>query len=157
MSSLPTLQWTETTRNVSDLKPFEANPRHATKEQFVRMVNSIREMGYHDRIKCQPNGLVIGGHLRIKALKKLGIKSVPVLIPNRELTDDEYRKLLVTDNLQIGGWDFDSLSSQYEIGELIDWGFPANELPKIVAELTDDAEKKQELKETTCPACGHIF
>jgi len=125
------INWTETTAAVSELRPYERNPRRISKESYARLLLSLKEMGYHQRIICQPDMTVIGGHQRIRALKELGIKTVAVLIPDRELTKDEYKRLLVQDNLSFGEFDMDILSSDFEAEDLIAWGMPENLLGKI--------------------------
>lgn len=125
------INWTETTAAVSKLRPYERNPRRISKESYARLLLSLKEMGYHQRIICQPDMTVIGGHQRIRALKELGIKTVAVLIPDRELTKDEYKRLLVQDNLSFGEFDMDILSSDFEAEDLIAWGMPENLLGKI--------------------------
>lgn len=125
------INWTETTAAVSELRPYERNPRRISKESYARLLLSLKEMGYHQRIICQPDMTVIGGHQRIRALKELGIKTVAVLVPDRELTKDEYKRLLVQDNLPFGEFDMDILSSDFEAKDLIAWGMPENLLGKI--------------------------
>lgn len=116
--------WAEKTVPLKSLKPYERNPRRITKEAFDRLKNRISRLGYHQRIICQPDGGVIGGHVRLRALKELGHKDVKVLIPNRALSDEEFREALISDNGQFGEWDMDMLSADFEIEELIEWGVP---------------------------------
>jgi len=122
--------WAEQTAKLKDLKPYERNPRRISKEAFAKLKQSIEQDGFHQRILCTPNLKVIGGHQRIKALQDLGWKEVQVLTPSRELTEDEYRRLLIRDNLQAGEWDMDTLANEFTPEELTDWGFPEELLPK---------------------------
>lgn len=116
------IDWSEKKVLVSDLKPYERNPRRITKEAFEKLKSSLRELGYHQRIIAQPNLSIIGGHQRIKAFQDLGITEVVVLVPSRELTMEEFRRALITDNLPFGEYDFDILSADFEAEELRDWG-----------------------------------
>ena len=118
------VQWTEKKVPVASLIPYERNPRHISPEAQERLKTSILEMGYHQRIIAQPDLRVIGGHQRIKALKDLGIEEITVLVPNRELTPEEFRRLLVQDNLPFGSFDFEMLSQDFKIDELKGWGMP---------------------------------
>jgi DNA modification methylase len=124
------ITWSETTALLKDLKPYERNPRRIGKEAFTKLKQSIEQDGFHQRILCTPDFRVIGGHQRIKVLQELGWKEVQVLTPSRDLTEDEYRRLLIRDNLQAGEWDMDELANAFTIDELKDWGFPENLLPK---------------------------
>ena len=139
------IQWTEKTVLVSDLKPYEKNPRIITKEAYDRLKKSIQDLGYHQRIVCQPNGDVVGGHQRLKVFEELGIKEAKVLIPDRELTRDEFRRLLIQDNLPFGSHDFSMLAADFEIEELLDWGMPESWL----IGKTEEEKKEDEKKEPT--------
>ena len=131
--------WREQAVELKDLKPYEKNPRRISKEAFAKLKQSIEQDGFHQRILCTPDLKVIGGHQRIKALQDMGWKEVQVLTPSRELTEDEYRRLLIRDNLQAGEWDMDELANAFTIEELKDWGFPENLLPSQEGVVNDPA------------------
>lgn len=116
--------WTERTAKVKDLKPYDRNPRKLTKAAFERLTAAIQKLGFHQRLLCTPDLRVIGGHARIRALKSLKIKEVQILVPNRQLTEQEFKQLLISDNGQFGEWDMDILSADFEIDELVDLGVP---------------------------------
>jgi len=129
------LNWIEQKAKLSDLKPYERNPRRISKDAYAHLKKSIEQDGYHGRMLCTPDLKVLGGHQRLRVLKDLGYKEVNVLIPSRELTTDEYRRILIRDNLQAGEWDMDMLGNDFEVEELLDWGFP-----KDLLNLADEAE-----------------
>lgn len=116
------IKWTEKSVSLDELRPYERNPRKMTQAGYDRLKKSIAELGYHQRIIVQPNMAVIGGHQRIRALKDLGIETVNVLIPDRELEIEEFRRLLVQDNLAFGDFDMEILAVDFQKEELIDWG-----------------------------------
>lgn len=130
------ITWAEKTVHIKDLKPYERNPRRISKEAFTKLKESLEQDGYHGRMLCTPELKVIGGHQRLKVLKELGYKEVNVLVPDRELTEDEYRRILIRDNLQAGEWDMDELANSFTIDELKDWGFPEHTLAEKVEETT---------------------
>lgn len=144
-----TIVWTEVTQKLSALKPYERNPRRISKDAYEKLKAGLQEFGYHQRLICQPDGGVIGGHQRLRAMKELGWKQVDVLVPNRPLTEDEYRKLVVTDNLPYGEFDMELLSADYEIEELLDWGMPPNWLGEAVEadEIDSVGEEQDEVPE----------
>lgn len=155
------VEWTEKTVKLSALKPYERNPRKITKEAFDRLKNRIDRLGYHQRIICQPDGGVIGGHVRLRALTELGYKEVKVLIPNRELSQEEFREALISDNGQFGEWDIDMLAADFEIEELVEWGVPEALVdgfrePDFTPD-PDGAPRLDEKKKHTCPECGAEF
>jgi len=123
------ITWSTQTVSVSQLKPYERNPRMISKESFENLKRSIQEDGYHQRIIANADYSVIGGHQRIKALIELGIKDVEVLVPNEQLDHDTFRRILIRDNLQAGEWDFDALANDFDLEELKDWGFPESLIP----------------------------
>lgn len=128
------IKWIETEINLEDLKEFDRNPRHMTKDRFDHLVRSLKEDGYHQRLIVNTDGTIIGGHQRKKALKKAGYKPsdmIKVLMPDRHLTQDEFRRLNIRDNLPYGDFDMDMLAADFEIGDLLDWGMPEDWLPKI--------------------------
>ena len=131
-----TVIWTESEADVATLKPYERNPRTISKEAFDRLKESIQSLGFHQRVLCQPDMSVIGGHSRLKALTELGIKRVKILMPDRNLTKDEFRKLLIQDNLPFGSFDFDMLAADFDMGELVEWGMPESLLGLIPIDET---------------------
>ncbi len=131
------IQWIERIVSVESLKPYERNPRKISKESYAALKASITELGFHQRILCQPDLSIAGGHQRVRALKELGFKEIAVLVPDRTLTDDEFRRLLVTDNPPFGDFDFDMLAVDYDVGELGEWGMS----DKMLASLPETANE----------------
>lgn len=117
------IEWIERRVAVSDLKPYEKNPRLISDEQYAALVKSIRENGYHQRILATRDLRVIGGHQRIKALNELGIVKVAVLVPDSEIPDEQFRRLLIQDNLPFGEWDKAMLAADFKREDLESWGF----------------------------------
>jgi hypothetical protein len=124
------VEWVQQRVSLKDIKPYERNPRRISKEAYTKLKDSLEQDGYHGRMLCTTDMRLLGGHQRLKVLKELGHKEVDVLIPSHELSEEECRRLLIRDNLQAGEWDFDLLSADYDIGELLEWGFPEDLLPK---------------------------
>ena len=91
--------WTEKTVKVKDLKPYEWNPRRILEKDCERLNPSLTGNGYHQRVLATKDLRVVGGHQRIRALKELGIKEVAVPVPNRELTNAEFKRILISGNL----------------------------------------------------------
>lgn len=127
----PAPQWIERKVAVSALTPYERNPRRISQAAFDKLKASLQEMGYHQRILAQPDLRVIGGHQRIKALNELGIHEITVLVPDRVLSDEEFRRLLVQDNLPFGEFDFEMLRADFGFNELENWGMSADWLSAI--------------------------
>ena len=75
--------------NVDDLIPYENNPRkNDGAVDFV--AKSIEEFGFKVQIVVDKNNIVVAGHTRLKASKKLGLEKVPVIIAD-DLTDEQVK------------------------------------------------------------------
>lgn len=154
------MQWNEQTKKLSELVPYGKNPRKISKEQLEKLKRSISEDGFHQRLLVTQDGRVIGGHQRIKALKELGYKEVECLVPSRELTDEEYDRLNIRDNLQAGECDFDALANHFDPEQLLDWGFPENLLPKqegVVNEPEGDEDEAPEAPAVAKTVRGDVY
>lgn len=134
------ISWTERKVSVEELRPFERNPRKIDAEGLERLKSQIARQGYHQRILATRDLRIIGGHQRIKVLKQLGIEEIAVLIPDRDLTDKQFREIVITDNLHSGEFDIAVLIEDYELDDLKDLGMPADllrEFKKSENTLTD--------------------
>lgn len=155
------IKWTEVEISIKDLKEYSRNPRRMKKDQFENLVKSIVEDGYHQRLIVNQDGTIIGGHQRKKALKEAGFKpsdKIPVLMPSRKLDEQEFKRLNVRDNLPYGEFDFDMLTADFDIDELIGWGMPEEWLPSLKEDTEPYNDEHEETpKKTTCPSCGHEF
>ena len=118
------LTWTERRVAVADLRPYERNPRKIAQKAYEALVESLRTTGYHSRILATPDLKIASGHQRIQALKELGITEIAVLVPDRELTDYEYRRVLMSSNIPFGSFDLDIMADDFTPDELLDWGMP---------------------------------
>ena len=65
--------------------------------------------------------VVLGGNMRLKALKHLGLKEAPI-IKASDLTDDQQRQFIIKDNAGFGDWDWDMLANEWDTAELDEWG-----------------------------------
>jgi DNA modification methylase len=154
------ITWHEQTVDVADLKPYERNPRRISKESYERLLSSLRDNGYHQRIIAQPDLRIIGGHQRIKALQELGFDKVQVLVPSEELTLEQFRRVLVQDNLPFGEFDFEILSADFDVAELTEWGMPADWLTGMdtgVQEGLTDADAIPDLDDKPTTVLGDIW
>ena len=105
---------------LKDLVPYINNPR---KEQAVdKVASSIKEFGWQQPIVVDENNVIIVGHTRYQAAKKLNLKTVPVQIA-KGLTDAQTKAYRLADNKlnENALWDLDMLS--FEIDGLKEIGF----------------------------------
>ena len=108
-------------KKLSDIKPYEKNPRK--NDNAVEYVaNSIKSFGFKVPIVIDKDGVIVAGHTRYKASKKLGLEKVPCIIAD-DLTDEQIKAYRLADNKvsEKSEWDFDLLFDELsEIGDLID-------------------------------------
>jgi ParB-like chromosome segregation protein Spo0J len=93
---------------IKDLRPDPANPRRISDEELESLTRSIREFGLIDPIIARrEDNTVIGGHQRLLAARKLGIKQVPVVLV--DLSAEQAHLLNLALNRISGSWDQDLL------------------------------------------------
>ena len=155
--------------SIKQLKLLSHNPRKIDKMQFEKLCKSIEEdPGFFNDRPCLVNRvgdqlIVYAGNQRLRAAKKLGWKTVPCII--EEITEQVQKRRVVQDNLHQGEFDYDLLSSLYDVGDLIEYGFTPEQLhlgdiAKDVQHIdgSDDEEEEKPMKdEIICPKCHHAF
>lgn len=126
------LTWTNDTRKLSDLVPWEHNPKRMTQKQADGLRASIEHFGFAVPFLIDEAGNIYDGHQRqtlMGAIKEYGPNAtVDVRVSSRPLTDDERRELVVRLKQNQASWDFDMLPNLYEKDELLEWGFSPFEL-----------------------------
>lgn len=124
---------------LKDLKPYENNPRK--NDDAVKYVaESIKEFGFKVPIVIDKNNVIVAGHTRYKAAKKLKMSEVPCIIAD-DLTDEQIKAFRLADNkvAEKSEWDFDLLNA--ELDDIIDLDM---ELFGFEDALQDDAEEAVE-------------
>lgn len=99
---------------LSDIKPYPRNPRK--NDQAVEAVaESIRQCGYVAPIVVDEDMVILAGHTRYKALKKLGRAEAEIVIKTG-LSEEQKRKYRLLDNKtnELADWDFDLLASELD-------------------------------------------
>ena len=114
-------------KDIASVKPYARNAKKHDETQIANVAESIKQFGWQQPIVCDADGVIIIGHCRLLAAKKLGLKKVPVKTVD-SLSEEQVKKLRALDNkLNESDWDFELLAE--DIGELdfsgfdIDWGF----------------------------------
>jgi DNA modification methylase len=128
--------------SINSLKASSYNPRKLSKKQEEDITQSLKKFGCVDPLivnghKDRKN-IVIGGHQRLKIMKKLKYKEVPVVYLN--LTLQKEKELNLRLNKNSGQWDFELLK-KFEVDLLLDVGFGDEDLSDIwdeSLELEDD-------------------
>ena len=108
----------------AQVKPDPRNARTHSKKQVEQIVASIQAFGFANPLLIDEGGILIAGHGRLAAAKRLGLGQVPV-IELKGLSDPEKRALRLADNkiAQNAGWDGDLLKIELESLSKLDLGF----------------------------------
>lgn len=84
-------------RKVSELVPYEKNPRKISEEAVNAVAESIREFGFKNPILIDKNNVIVAGHTRRLASLKLGLEEVPCVVVD-DLTPQQIKALRLADN-----------------------------------------------------------
>jgi len=124
--------WHNEKRKIKDLIPYVANPRQITERQAKDLRESLERFGIADPGVINTDNTIIGGHRRKIILESLmGVDpnfEIDVRVPDRELSIDEVRELNIRLNKNTGEWDFDILANNFELDDLLEWGFERSDL-----------------------------
>lgn len=156
--------------SIDDIKPYENNPRD-NDDAVDSVANSIKEFGWQQPIVVDKEMVIIVGHTRYKAAKKLGMDKVPVVVASN-LTPEQVKAYRLADNKvgELADWDFGKLNTELqEIDDndlMMKLGFDESDLD--LADSWDDdgslddyeepdSEENSGGNETTlvCPNCGY--
>ena len=101
-----------TMRKLAELVPYENNPRDNSKAVNA-VAESIREFGFKNPIIVDKDDVIVAGHTRLKAAKRLGLGEVPVIRAD-DLTEEQVKAYRLADNktAELAGWDFILLDSE---------------------------------------------
>lgn len=128
------------TLKLEQIIPYDRNPRK-NDAAVDDVAESIRQVGYRQRIIVDENNVILAGHTRLKALKKLGWKEVEV---QRELdmTEEQKRKYRILDNkvAEKAEWDYDLLDIELEDLDFDNYDFGFEELDIDFPEEPEEAD-----------------
>lgn len=156
--------------SIENVKPYERNPRK--NGDAVEMVGaSIEKFGFNVPIIVDEEGVIIAGHTRYLAAKKMGMKTVPVVVAEG-LSEDQVRQYRIIDNKtgEISAWDYDKLMMELDAIPEIDMGAfgfgdfsgetdPEEDEADLSTNLDDGfeldlSEYEDEAFDNECPYCG---
>ena len=162
------LTWHNEKRKVSDLIPWEKNPRRLTEQQKDQLEKSLEKFDLVEIPAINTDNKIIAGHQRayLLTLEGRGEEEIDVRVPNRALTKEEFTEYNLRSNKNTGEWDFDLLA-EFDESLLSNVGFDENEL-KLIKKLEDEIdfdeinsnenrEKQFKKQKVTCPKCNETF
>lgn len=155
-------------KKLKALTPYEKNTKKHDKTQINNVAESIKQYGFVQPIVVDKNDVIVIGHCRYEAAKKLKLETVPCVCVD-ELTDEQVKALRIVDNkTNESPWDFDFLSDELVELDLsdfdFDFGFDDEEetVTSEPKEATGAVEYgtedfSDEKFECECPRCGFKF
>ena len=112
---------------ITEIKLNKANPRLIKDHKFEKLKKSISE--FPKMLELRPmiiddQNIVLGGNMRLTALKDLGYKEIPDNWVKRasELTEEEKQRFVIADNVGFVDWDWDILANEWDSELIADWG-----------------------------------
>ena len=135
-----------TKRRLADIVPYAANAKKHDKRQINNVAESIKQYGFVQPIVIDRDGVIIIGHCRALAAKKLGMEEVPCVCVD-DLTPEQVNALRLVDNKSNeSDWDFDLLADELPGLDLsafdFDWDFQDTDETELTYE-----EREQEFRE----------
>lgn len=143
---------------IKDIKSNPNNPRIIKDDKFHKLCESIKT--FPKMLELRPivvndDMVVLGGNMRLKALKHIGLTEAPV-IKASELTEEQQRQFIIKDNAGFGEWDWEMLANEWDLEELDKWGIDVPAFPETELETVEDDFEQPEVIETDI-VLGDLF
>lgn len=122
-------------RNVDDIIPYENNPRD-NDNSVDAVVESIKNFGFLVPIVIDKDNVLVAGHTRIKALKKMGIKTVPCILADK-LTEDQIKAYRLADNMTSMNSKWNGKLVRLEMKNLPEFDFTKFGMPEKFMDFKD--------------------
>ena len=113
---------------IKEIVPYARNAKKHDKRQIDNVAESIRQYGFVQPVVIDRDGVIVIGHCRVMAAKKLGMEAVPCVCVD-DLTPEQVNALRIVDNKSAedgASWDFDMLSMELPEIELSAFDFDFN-------------------------------
>ena len=131
-----------TNKRIADIIPYAANAKKHDKRQINNVAESIKQYGFVQPIVIDRDGVIVIGHCRALAAKKLGMEEVPCVCVD-DLTPEQVNALRIVDNKSNESeWDFDLLTDELAELDLSDFDFEFG---------IEDEEEETEIVEDEAP------
>jgi ParB-like chromosome segregation protein Spo0J len=128
-------------KQITDLIPAPYNPRQSTAKQEKHLKESLEKFGLVEPIIFnKQTGYIVGGHFRVRELKKLGIKEIECVIV--DLNEADEKELNIRLNANTGSWDWDTLANDWEVVDLEAWGLDIPQFDTVEEQEMEDLSDK---------------
>ena len=143
---------------LSEIRENPNNPRTIKEEKFEKLVRSIQtfpEMLEARPIVVNPDMIVLGGNMRLKAAKAAGLTEAPVYVATWE--ESKAKEFIVKDNVGFGEWDWDILANEWDAIELEEWGLDVWTPEEEPTEGLTDPDEVPEAPEEPKTKLGDLY
>lgn len=140
------MEWEFSTRPINELIPQRRNPRKLSARQRKSLRESIERFGLAEPIVISKEGGIIGGHQRLSLMREAGHQMVDCMQAKGSLTKKEIEELSIRLNKNTGSFDIDSLASDYNLSDLLSYGFDISEFS--LEENPEDTNARKSFKIT---------
>jgi hypothetical protein len=109
--------------SISDIKPNPSNPRIIKDDKFKKLVKSLKDFPEMSKVRpivVNKDMIVLGGNMRLKAMKEAGWKEAPVEIV--DWPEEKQKEFIIKDNIGFGEWEWEMIANEWDAEELNDWG-----------------------------------
>lgn len=154
------IKLTDLVLNEGQVTGLPTNPRQWTRAELENLKKSLQETPELLEARgilvypWEGKYLVLGGNMRLSALKSLKAEDAPCVIFPEDTPVDKLKEVVIKDNGSFGEWDFDQLANEWGDLPLTDWGVPAWETDKSDAltseDAVDDDFNESEVQESVC-------
>lgn len=134
-------------KKITEIKQYEKNPRK-NDSAVDAVASSIEQFGFKVPVVIDKDGVIVCGHTRYKAAKKLGLKTVPCVIAD-DLTEEQIKAYRLADNKvsELAEWDIDLLGEEldgiFDI-DMSDFGFDLSEEEEEIEVIEDEVPQEVE-------------
>ena len=132
---------------IAGLKPYKNNPRH-NDDAVDKVAESIKQFGFKVPIIIGKDNVIIAGHTRLKAAKKLKLETVPCIRAD-DLTDEQAKAFRLADNKtsEFATWDFEKLENELLELKSLDFDMTEFGFDEIEQELEEEEIEEDEIPE----------
>ena len=140
---------------IHELKQAEYNPRKMTTKQYEDLKKSLEKFGCVDPIIINSDNTIVGGHQRVRIMVELGATKVPVVRVN--LSKEDEKELNVRLNKNTGEFDFDIIADNFDIEDLLEWGFKHIDLGLNIDKIEEDKLTTITIKEKDVSVANILY
>lgn len=150
--------------NSGQIPDVPKNPRFIKDHKYAKLMKSIEDdpkfLDAREPIVYLYEGqyIILCGNMRVRAMVELGHMEAKCKIAPSDSTAKELRGYIIKDNQGYGEDDFEILANEYDLSELIEFGYDEEEfgITEIEPEKKTSDEKKDD-ETTECSECGQII